>query len=121
MSDSRKLDIIVASYRNPSRLTDTLQSIEKMTTSSWLLPMNESLQAARYACPVTAPLQRYVPCPTPIGCALKSMFIVARDTVEALTARIHEALDLCVECKACKSECSSGVDVAKVKYEVLSA
>ena len=35
--------------------------------------------------------------------------------------RIHEALDLCVECKACKSECASGVDVAKLKYEVLTA
>ena len=34
--------------------------------------------------------------------------------------RIHAALDLCVECKACKSECPSGVDMAKLKYEVLT-
>jgi len=34
--------------------------------------------------------------------------------------RIQEALDLCVECKACKSECPSGVDMAKLKYEVLT-
>ena len=34
--------------------------------------------------------------------------------------RVQEALDLCVECKACKSECPSGVDMAKIKYEVLS-
>jgi len=34
--------------------------------------------------------------------------------------RIMEALDLCVECKACKSECPSGVDLAKLKYEVLT-
>ena len=33
--------------------------------------------------------------------------------------RLHEALDLCVECKACKAECPSGVDLAKLKYEVL--
>ena len=33
--------------------------------------------------------------------------------------RLHEALDLCVECKACKAECPSGVDLAKMKYEVL--
>ncbi|MDA0366468.1 MAG: FAD-binding protein [Chloroflexi bacterium] len=33
---------------------------------------------------------------------------------------IYEALDLCVECKACKSECPSGVDMAKLKYEVLT-
>ena len=34
--------------------------------------------------------------------------------------RLHAALDLCVECKACKSECPSGVDLAKLKYEALS-
>ncbi|MEX2446948.1 MAG: FAD-linked oxidase C-terminal domain-containing protein, partial [Dehalococcoidia bacterium] len=34
--------------------------------------------------------------------------------------RMFEALDLCVECKACKSECPSGVDLAKLKYEVLT-
>ncbi len=34
--------------------------------------------------------------------------------------RVFEALDLCVECKACKSECPSGVDLAKLKYEVLA-
>jgi Fe-S oxidoreductase len=33
---------------------------------------------------------------------------------------VYEALDLCVECKACKSECPSGVDMAKLKYEVLA-
>ncbi|HXH22349.1 MAG TPA: FAD-linked oxidase C-terminal domain-containing protein [Dehalococcoidia bacterium] len=33
---------------------------------------------------------------------------------------IHEALDLCVECKACRAECPSGVDLAKLKYEVLA-
>ncbi len=32
---------------------------------------------------------------------------------------LHEALDLCLQCKACKSECPSNVDVAKLKAEVL--
>lgn len=35
-------------------------------------------------------------------------------------ARLQQALDLCLECKACKSECPSGVDVAKMKFEVTS-
>lgn len=34
--------------------------------------------------------------------------------------RAMEVLDLCLECKACKSECPSNVDMAKLKYEFLS-
>jgi FAD/FMN-containing dehydrogenase/Fe-S oxidoreductase len=34
--------------------------------------------------------------------------------------RLREVLDLCLECKACKTECPSNVDMAKLKYEVLS-
>ncbi len=33
--------------------------------------------------------------------------------------RLWEAMDLCLECKGCKSECESGVDMAKLKYEFL--
>ncbi len=32
---------------------------------------------------------------------------------------IYEIMDLCLSCKACKSECPSGVDVAKLKAEFL--
>ncbi len=32
---------------------------------------------------------------------------------------LHEALDLCLQCKACKTECPSQVDMAKLKAEVL--
>lgn len=35
-----------------------------------------------------------------------------------LDDRLHEALDLCLSCKACKSECPSNVDMAKLKSEV---
>ncbi|MBI4525793.1 MAG: FAD-binding protein [Deltaproteobacteria bacterium] len=33
--------------------------------------------------------------------------------------RLYEVLDLCLECKACKAECPSNVDMAKLKYEFL--
>lgn len=32
---------------------------------------------------------------------------------------IYEVMDLCLSCKACKSECPSNVDVAKLKAEFL--
>jgi FAD/FMN-containing dehydrogenase/Fe-S oxidoreductase len=35
--------------------------------------------------------------------------------------RLHEILDLCLECKACKSECPLGVDMAALKTEALVA
>lgn len=34
--------------------------------------------------------------------------------------RLHEILDLCLECKACKSECPLGVDMASMKSEALA-
>ena len=39
---------------------------------------------------------------------------------EGLTSdRLYEVLDLCLECKACKSECPSAVDMAKLKSDTL--
>lgn len=40
---------------------------------------------------------------------------------EELTGRrLFDALDLCLECKACKAECPANVDMAKLKYEFLA-
>ena len=40
---------------------------------------------------------------------------------EELTGkRLFAAMDLCVECKACKAECPSSVDMAKIKFEYLT-
>jgi len=39
---------------------------------------------------------------------------------ELTSPRMHEAMDLCIECKACKSECPSSVDMAKIKFEFLA-
>ena len=40
---------------------------------------------------------------------------------EELTGdRLYQTMDLCVECKACKAECPSNVDMAKLKYEFLN-
>jgi FAD/FMN-containing dehydrogenase/Fe-S oxidoreductase len=34
--------------------------------------------------------------------------------------RMYELMDLCIECKACKAECPSSVDMAKIKFEFLA-
>ena len=50
-----------------------------------------------------------------LGAALSGALPVGSFTSE----RLYEALDLCLECKGCKGECPSGVDMAKLKYEFL--
>ncbi|OFV96250.1 MAG: hypothetical protein A3H28_10245 [Acidobacteria bacterium RIFCSPLOWO2_02_FULL_61_28] len=39
---------------------------------------------------------------------------------ELSSARMFQALDLCLECKGCKGECPANVDMAKLKYEFLA-
>ncbi len=39
--------------------------------------------------------------------------------VAMTSKRLYDALDLCLECKGCRAECESGVDMAKLKYEFL--
>ena len=39
---------------------------------------------------------------------------------ELTSKRMYEVMDLCVECKACKAECPSSVDMAKIKFEFLA-
>ena len=40
---------------------------------------------------------------------------------DSLTSRqMYEVLDLCLECKACKAECPSAVDMARIKAEFLA-
>jgi len=47
--------------------------------------------------------------------------ISGRLPIEELTSkRMYEVMDLCIECKACKAECPSSVDMAKIKFEFLA-
>jgi Fe-S oxidoreductase len=49
------------------------------------------------------------------------LVLSGRLPAEALTShRLQEVLDLCLECKGCKAECPAGVDMAKLKYEILA-
>jgi FAD/FMN-containing dehydrogenase/Fe-S oxidoreductase len=48
------------------------------------------------------------------------MAITGQVGLEGFTdPRVHEVLDLCLECKACKSECPTNVDMARIKAEFL--
>ena len=52
--------------------------------------------------------------------ALRSAISGALPLESLTSSRMHEVLDLCLECKGCKSECPSGVDMAKLKYDFLN-
>ncbi len=51
---------------------------------------------------------------------LRAALSGALPEAELTGSRMHQALDLCIECKACKAECPSAVDMAKLKFEFLA-
>ncbi len=51
--------------------------------------------------------------------ALRSVIAGLVPKAEFTGKRLHDVMDLCLECKACKAECPSNVDMAKLKYEFL--
>ena len=52
--------------------------------------------------------------------ALRLIISGALPHTEFTDDRLQEVLDLCLGCKACKAECPSNVDMAKIKYEVMA-
>lgn len=52
--------------------------------------------------------------------ALRSIISGALPHQDFTSERLYDVLDLCLGCKACKAECPSNVDMAKIKYEVLA-
>jgi Fe-S oxidoreductase/FAD/FMN-containing dehydrogenase len=51
--------------------------------------------------------------------ALRSVLSGIVPKEEFTGKRLYDIMDLCLECKACKAECPSNVDMAKIKYEFL--
>jgi FAD/FMN-containing dehydrogenase/Fe-S oxidoreductase len=51
--------------------------------------------------------------------ALRAVLSGRVPAAEFTGRRLHEIMDLCLECKACKAECPANVDMAKLKYEFL--
>ena len=51
--------------------------------------------------------------------ALRAAISGALPTDALSSKRLYDVLDLCLECKACKAECPSNVDMAKLKYEFM--
>jgi FAD/FMN-containing dehydrogenase/Fe-S oxidoreductase len=52
--------------------------------------------------------------------ALRAIISGRLPQAELTSHGLYDVLDLCLECKACKTECPSNVDMAKLKYEFLS-
>jgi FAD/FMN-containing dehydrogenase/Fe-S oxidoreductase len=51
--------------------------------------------------------------------ALRAVLSGKVPAAEFTGRRLYEVMDLCLECKGCKAECPSNVDMAKLKYEFL--
>jgi FAD/FMN-containing dehydrogenase/Fe-S oxidoreductase len=51
--------------------------------------------------------------------ALRAVLSGRMAPAEFTGKRLHEVMDLCLECKGCKAECPANVDMAKMKYEFL--
>jgi FAD/FMN-containing dehydrogenase/Fe-S oxidoreductase len=51
--------------------------------------------------------------------ALRAVLSGHLPATDFTSRRLYEVMDLCLECKACKSECPANVDMAKLKYEFL--
>ena len=51
--------------------------------------------------------------------ALRMAMSSQLDSAGLASTRLHEVMDLCLSCKACKSECPSNVDMAKMKSDTL--
>ena len=51
---------------------------------------------------------------------LRSVLDGRLPTTDLTSPRLYEAMELCVSCKACKSECPSSVDMARIKTEFLA-
>jgi FAD/FMN-containing dehydrogenase/Fe-S oxidoreductase len=51
--------------------------------------------------------------------ALRAALSGTLPAAEFTGRRLYEIMDLCLECKGCKAECPSNVDMAKLKYEFL--
>ncbi|MAT08291.1 MAG: oxidoreductase [Chloroflexi bacterium] len=52
--------------------------------------------------------------------ALRTIITGSLPLDEITSSRMKEIMDLCLSCKACKAECPSNVDMAKLKYDFLS-
>jgi FAD/FMN-containing dehydrogenase/Fe-S oxidoreductase len=52
--------------------------------------------------------------------ALRAAMTGRLPATEFTSHRMFEVMDLCIECKACKAECPSSVDMAKIKFEFLA-
>lgn len=52
--------------------------------------------------------------------ALRAVLSGRLPATELTSPRLHGVMDLCIECKACKAECPSAVDMAKLKFEFLA-
>ena len=131
---------------NPGKVVGPLPSPSQLRYGPGYSP---SLPAARFAYPLDGDIQRAIEQCNGVGvcrtlgsgsmCPSYRVTLEERDSTRgranalraALDGRlpladlasdaVHEAMDLCIGCKACKVECPAGVDMARLKIETSAA
>ena len=98
---------------SPSRAASRRRS--RCATASASAARRSRARCARRTWPRTTRSTRRAAAPT--RCAPCSPARLPRP--EFTGRRLYEVMDLCLECKGCKAECPSNVDMAKLKYEFL--
>tara|TARA_B100001115_G_scaffold48514_1_gene35875 strand:- start:1968 stop:3275 length:1308 start_codon:yes stop_codon:yes gene_type:complete len=104
--------------------TETFLSFEKEGGFAQAIEMCNGQAACKkigsgYMCPSFMATRNEVDSTRGRANALRAALSGKLPIKELNSKKLFNVLDLCLECKTCRSECPSGVDMAKLKYEFL--
>ncbi|MBM01611.1 MAG: oxidoreductase [Chloroflexi bacterium] len=107
-----------------TEITDTFLSFKKEGGFAQAVEMCNGQAACKkinsgYMCPSFMATRDEVDSTRGRANALRAALSGKLPIKELNSKKLFNVLDLCLECKTCRSECPSGVDMAKIKYEFL--
>ena len=105
----------VAKYLDWSREGGFAQHVEMCNGNGFCRKLD-----AGTMCPSYMVTRREEDCTRGRANALRAVISGALPTESFTSQHLYDVLDLCLECKACRGECPSNIDMAKLKYEFLA-